>query len=141
MPDEYAISDLSRAMSINNNDLLELAMVDAQSETGYSSVNATIVEIASKMLKGILFSSDLDTEDKTIIGAVNEVRGTILVGTLTAGATTLTLSDASITTDSTVDIYTDVYGVSPSAVSVSTGSIALTFSAQSQNIGVKVVIK
>lgn len=141
MPDEYAISDLSRASAINNEDLIELSTVDRTSETGYGSVNATIVQLATKMLKGILFASDLNTTDKAIIGAINEIRGTILTATLTAGSTTLTISDNSITTDSTIDIYTNTYGVSPSNVSVIAGSITLTFSAQANDIDVKVVIK
>lgn len=61
-----------------------------------------------------------------------------VIGTLTAGQTSITLSDASITTDSTFDFYTDTYGVNPTAISVSTGSITLTFESQSTSVGVKV---
>lgn len=61
-----------------------------------------------------------------------------VIGTLTAGQTSITLSDASITTDSTFDFYTDTYGINPTTVSVSTGSITLTFESQSTNVGVKV---
>lgn len=64
--------------------------------------------------------------------------GTVLTGTLTAGNTTLTISDASITTDSIFDFYTSVYGINPSAVSVSTGSIELTFDALSYDLGVRI---
>ena len=63
---------------------------------------------------------------------------TDVTGTLTAGSTTVTLSNAAITTSSTLDIYTDVYGVNPTDVSVSSGSVTLTFEAQASNIGVKV---
>lgn len=61
-----------------------------------------------------------------------------LTGTLTAGETTLTISDSSITSDSIIDIYTNVYGVSPSEVSVASGSITLVFDAQETDLGVKV---
>ena len=61
-----------------------------------------------------------------------------LSGTLAAGETTLTLSDAFITTTSMIDVYTDVYGVNPTDISVSTGSITLTFEAQSNAVNVKV---
>lgn len=141
MPDEYAISDLTQANELTNNDLIEVSTVDTLSETGFSSVKATLVQIATKILKGIQFASDLFTTDKTIVGAINEVRGVILTSTLTAGSTTLTISDNSITTDSTIDIYTNTYRVSPSDVSVIAGSITLTFSAQANDINVKVVIK
>lgn len=61
-----------------------------------------------------------------------------LNGTLTAGATTVTLSNSEIRTTSTFDIYTDVYGVNPTAVAVSNGSMTLTFEAQQSAINVKV---
>ena len=64
-----------------------------------------------------------------------------LTGTLTAGNTTLTLTDSSITTSSTIDIYTSVYGISPTNVTVITGSITLTFAAQAIDVDVKVVVK
>lgn len=63
---------------------------------------------------------------------------TDVTGTLTAGSTSVTLSNAAITTSSTLDIYTDVYGVNPTDVSVSSGNVTLTFEAQDSNIGVKV---
>ena len=63
---------------------------------------------------------------------------TDVTGTLSAGSTSITLSDESITTISTLDFYTDVYGVNPTAVSVSTGSVTLTFEAQSNAVSVKV---
>lgn len=73
MPDEYTISGLTQSSGITNTDLMELATPDVSSETGYSSVSATVVQLASYMLKNILFSSDLNTTNKTIIGAINEV--------------------------------------------------------------------
>lgn len=79
-----------------------------------------------------------------VVDICNEViasKEKVLTGTLTAGSTSITLSDAAITTDSMFDFYTDDYTVKPQAVSVSTGSITLTFAAQLNNIGVKVVVK
>ena len=63
---------------------------------------------------------------------------TDVTGTLTAGQTSITLSHGSITTDSTIDFYTTIFGVNPTAVSVSTGSVTLTFEAQSSDLGVKI---
>ena len=65
---------------------------------------------------------------------------TDVTGTLTAGNTSVTLSDASISSSSTIDIYTDVFGVNPTNVVVSAGSVVLTFEAQQSNVGVKVRI-
>ena len=63
---------------------------------------------------------------------------TDLTGTLTAGQTTLTIQNAVITTDSTFDFYTSVFGVCPIDVAVTTGQIVLTFNTQSVDINVKV---
>jgi hypothetical protein len=72
------------------------------------------------------------------VAALGGASYTDVTGTLAAGSTSLVLSDASITTSSTLDIYTDVYGVNPTAVTVSTGSVTLTFEAQQAAIAVKV---
>lgn len=61
-----------------------------------------------------------------------------LTDTLTAGNTSLTISDASITTSKTIDVYTDTFGVNPTNVAVSTGSVTLTFAALQADLGVKV---
>ena len=50
-------------------------------------------------------------------------------------------SDASITPDSTFDIYTDKYGVNPKNVTVDTGRITLEFKAQETDVNIKVVVK
>lgn len=59
-------------------------------------------------------------------------------GTLSTGSTSITLSDASITTSSTIDVFVDTFGVNPTAMSVSTGSVTLAFEAQESDLGVKV---
>ena len=64
-----------------------------------------------------------------------------LTSTLTAGQTTITFTDSSITANSTVDVYTSVYGVSPTEITPGTGSITLAFDSQDSDLSVKVVIK
>ena len=61
-----------------------------------------------------------------------------LTGTLKAGATTITLTDNAITTDSKFDFYASIFGVNPTAVTVSNGNITLTFDAQKTNMNVEV---
>lgn len=63
---------------------------------------------------------------------------TDLTGTLLAGNTIVTITDAVITTTATFDFYTDTYGVNPIDISVSTGSITLTFEEQESDVIVKV---
>jgi hypothetical protein len=60
--------------------------------------------------------------------------------TLAAGSTTIILADQTITTSSTVDIYTDTWGISPEAVVVNTGSITLTFAPLENPLAVKVKV-
>jgi hypothetical protein len=72
---------------------------------------------------------------------VTNIEGVELTSTLTAGATSLTFTNSKITTNSTVDIYSSVYGVNPKTVTLSNGSLAMTFKAQSSDVSVKVVVK
>ena len=67
--------------------------------------------------------------------------GTTLTGTLTAGLTSITFQNENITDNCYITPFTSVYGVNPTAISTSNGSITLTFKPQTQDIGVKVVVK
>ena len=63
---------------------------------------------------------------------------TEVTGTLTAGSTTLTLSNDSIGTSKTFEFFTDTFGVSPTAISVESGAMTLTFESRSSDLSVKV---
>ena len=82
---------------------------------------------------------DLEAQVEDIIES--SVWGFVEVeGTLTAGQTVLTISDAAIVADATYDIFTEVWGVGPETVVVTTGTIVLTFEAQGSDLDVKVRI-
>ena len=70
-----------------------------------------------------------------------QVAGTLLLTKLYTGKTTVTITDQSITQDSTFDIYTDKYGVNPKNVTANTGNITLEFKAQEVDVNIKVVVK
>ena len=70
-----------------------------------------------------------------------ETKATVLTATLAASATSVTFSDASITTTSMLDPYTDVYGLSPTDITVTSGQAVLTFPAQSSAVSVKLVVR
>ena len=59
-------------------------------------------------------------------------------GTLTAGQTSITFSDASIRETSTIDYYTDYFSINPVGVVATDGSVTLTFEPQEVDLGVKV---
>lgn len=63
---------------------------------------------------------------------------TDLTGTLTAGSTSLTIQHEIITTTTTIEIYTDTFGINPTNAVVTTGQIVLTFNAQASDVGVMV---
>lgn len=66
---------------------------------------------------------------------------TILTSTLSAGSTSLTFSNAAITTTAMYDVYADKYGLTPTDITVTTGQAVLTFEAQSVAVSVKLVIR
>lgn len=63
---------------------------------------------------------------------------TDITGTLSVGQTSITLSNAAITENSTIDYYTNYFGINPVGVNVSNGRVVLTFEEQDVDISVKV---
>lgn len=117
-----------------------------QQRTAFDNWFETIQDILDENVAGHL-QTEIDTlqsDLSTLHGDMNTAKarlGKELTSTLAAGQTSLTFTDASITTNSTVDVYTSVYGVNPEKMTVTSGSLTLTFDAQASDIGVKVVIK
>lgn len=141
MPDDYRISDLTTVSAISDADLMELSAVNPASDTGYSSMKMPITALASKLLGGTQYAADLQTAAKTIFGAINEVAGIVLSGTLTAGQTSITFTNAAISASSTLaNLWISVFGVYPTNIVITDGSITLTFESQASDLGVKVRI-
>lgn len=65
---------------------------------------------------------------------------TIFAATLTAGETTVTITDSQIAVGSTIEVYTDIYGLEPTNVAVTAGQIVLTFVAQGVDVNIKVKV-
>lgn len=136
------ISELPSVSAMYESDLF---IVSQGSGSTYGSLKATLVGIAKKILTSIQYASELQTSDKTITGAINELNTkkaeyVEVSGTLLAGQTSITLSDASITNNSTIDPYTDVVNVNPTNQVVTTGAVTLTFDERQTDLGVKVRI-
>ena len=66
-------SELERAVSLNNGDLAAFAQVDQSAPTGYKSKAAPMSLVSQKILKDTEYASDLQTDDKTVLGAITEV--------------------------------------------------------------------
>ena len=130
-----ALSDLSDVTVSNPSSGQELVY------NGTNWENKTNVVYLTKAQYDALPSSKLTDDIQyfiTDLNNVNDICWVDITGTLTAGQTSLTLQDSLITSNCTIDFYTDTYGVNPTAVSVSTGSVTLTFNAQQNDLGVKV---
>ena len=103
-----------------------------------STDNITEVNIVRSMTKAQF--NQLSAEEKVGIINITDESGvpwTDITGTLTAGQTSITLSDSSITTSSTIEVFDDL-DVPYNSKTLSTGSITLTFDAQESNMSVQV---
>ena len=137
---DRSLSQLDPTLVIPTGSLLLVSVEDQQSASGYSSRKISSENVGSQLLTAYNYNT-LNTTAKNPIGAINELKGKELTSTLTAGQTTVTFSDAAITTSSTIDIYVDKYGISPEDVTVTAGQVQIIFEAQSSDLGIKVVIK
>ena len=122
--------------------LILASLEDQNSESGYSSFKIESSVVASQMLGAYGFPLALTkTAAKTILGALEEIAYKTLTGTLTAGQTSVTISDAAITTTSDFVILYDKYSIAADDVTVTTGSMTFTFSeALSTDLHIKVRI-
>ena len=164
--DSNFVSDASYVHTDNNyttnekNKLADLNQVEANPSTGTSagdlstiSIGGTKYDIPSGGGGGttvVANPSGVATEEleKLQVGSTiylipeggGSASWTDVTGTLTAGQTSITLSSLYIFTTSTLDFYTDKFGVSPIDAVVIDGSVTLTFEAQSTDLSVKVRI-
>ena len=90
--------------------------------------------VATTSANGLMSSADKAKVDST----PTLVR---VSGTLAAGATQLVLTNAAITTNSYVQVYTSVYGLVTENVQISNGSATLTYAAQESPVTVELWIQ
>lgn len=69
------------------------------------------------------------------------IRCDMITGTLSAGSTSITLTDSRITTDSVFRFFTSKFGVSPTACTVNNAAVILTFEKQTEPITVGVKLE
>lgn len=91
---------------------------------------------------GDMLAADYDPTEavKTAGGIPDYVTGRLpkYIELSPSSSTTYTFSDADITEDSRVDVYTDTFGDNPSDVVASAGSCTVTFSAaQTRTVGIE----
>ena len=82
---------------------------------------------------------DFDPTDWDAVTLIDLI-GHIFYATLTAGSTSLTISDPIITNDSTVEVFTNKFGATISGITTSTGSVTITFLSHPTDTNVKVKV-
>ena len=111
---------------------------DELSDLSDDSTHRLVTDTEKSTWNGKANTSDIPTKTSDLNNDSGFIGYTDVIGTLAAGATSLTLQSEAITTTSTLEYFTDVFGVSPSASEVTAGQIVLTFEAQASAINVKV---
>ncbi len=74
MAESKSFSQLILAEQISINDLLAMSIPNSDSDTGFVSRKASLGEIASSIVSDFQFSTELGTTDKTIAGAIYELK-------------------------------------------------------------------
>lgn len=140
---DMKISDLTTVSEVAASDLALATINDPNNEGSYLSRKITFGNLAASILN--VFSFPLlitKTTAKTIIGALNEITFKEVSATLLAGTTTVTVSDALITSSSMIDVWVDSDTPIPyESIVATTGSVTITFEAQSADLPVKVRFK
>lgn len=126
-----------------HNNTLYFCRTDIETPEPWTPSHWMATTIADEIgYKQDVMDNNLTTTNKNIVGAINEINAklpwTDFDNVLTAGATTVTVTDAAITATSAIDVYTNVWGVEPTNMVLATGSVTLTFEAQASDINVKV---
>lgn len=102
--------------------------------------NGDVLSGTSNDSANIMYSEP-DGSSKNIQEKIEELNNSLTnlpTAILSTGSTSVTITDTRIKADGLIDIYTDVYGVNPTSVEASDGSITLNFDAQEVDVQVKV---
>lgn len=143
------ITQFPIASPLSISDLLYIAIPNALSPTGFSLCKVTSSELADYMLNQIQYATRLNTTHKNVFGAINEILqssgggSTMVGGQLTAGQTSITLTDPSIDSSKLFDIFAP-WGISPTSEPVIDDinhTITIEFEAQASNINIVVEVK
>ena len=134
---------------------LKFNTADIDSALSSSSENPVQNKVINTALAGKVNTSDIDSsmsassenpvQNKVIKAYVDSATGgvvdTVVSGTLTAGQTSLALTNAGFTSTAVIDIFTDIQGVNPTDASLASTTLTLTFDEQATDLHVKVYIK
>lgn len=130
------LHELTTSEQLSSSDVI----AEQREDSGLWLTRKVTLNALGLFLNNVLnFASQLQTTNKTIIGAINEITPVKLEDTLEAGETTITFSDPSIDSDSFIDVYAPVWYSSIVADDVN-HEVTITFPVQASDITVKVRI-
>jgi|GEM_PF-3053505 len=124
MADSKRISELTTAEATTSSDLFETSIPNSSSDTGYASRKVSMSEIASHIATDTEFESDLETEAKSLTGAINEVNSnadatasdlTTLTGRVDTAESDIDSLQKEIVYKAGIPDYTDGKGIISSA--------------------------
>ena len=149
---QSAIDELNSEIDNISLDAEDVSYDNTTSGLQATDVQEAIDELKSDMDNYVVDADQVDYDNSTsglqatdVQNAIDELKSDInnisfwtdVTGTLTAGQTSITLSNAAITTASTIEVFNDL-DVPYNSKTLSAGSITLTFDAQQSNMSVKV---
>ena len=125
---------------IQNGQIIKWNSSTQKFENADESGGGAVIDDTTTALDKVWSSSKTSNEITSAV-ATKEDAATVLTSTLSSGSTSLTFSNAAITTTAMYDVYADKYGLTPTNMTVTTGQAVLTFEAQSADVSVKLVIR
>ena len=125
---------------IRNGQIIKWNSSTQKFENADESGGGAVIDDTTTALDKVWSSSKTSNEITSAV-ATKEDAATVLTSTLSSGSTSLTFSNAAITTTAMYDVYADKYGLTPTDMTVTTGQAVLTFEAQSADVSVKLVIR
>lgn len=135
-----AAADIPTALADLTDDSTHRTVTDAEKSAWDAKADTSDIPTTLAELTGDSTHRTVTDAEKTAWNGKQDA-DTVLTATLTAGQTTVTFTNAAITSTALIDIYTDTFGVNPTNATQSETTLTLTFSAQQNDLSVKAVIK
>lgn len=122
---------------LNGSVLTVLVSSGASTASGITYDNTGSGLVATNVQDAI---DEIVSDNTSALSTLDAKYGTYVTGTITAGSTSITLSNASITTSSFIDVYFKDSVNSPTNVQVTTGSVTIEISAlpNDQDVAVRI---
>lgn len=142
---DTAIGNVLTLANTNSADILLAEAALNELRTALDTATPIINETATKVSELTATVSGMGSTVESLKIGFTELQGDVGVvykGILSAGETTLTLSVDTLTSESMIDVYTDVFGVAPSLIEpdVTAKIVRLTFPIQTDILNVKVKV-